>query len=261
MIIFPQSPVWFSLKFINALRNHEKCMYKPSIRQAIAICKLILARFFNKGGCEINDFIEIAVVTSPLENQKLARKIATELLSFSNSVKKQISSDVVKSDIFGCETAQDLLDDLGLDLSELDEVFDDFELLDNYFNEIEDLDLDQLMDESLNNFFDKFSEELEKDPYKTALDVIDKNAIANFNKFKDLEAMLDYARELLKNKMNHLEPEDIDAAEKLDLLDDIISKSDSLREKMISQLARDRNVEGIHCLAAILHHLRALLGK
>ena len=243
MIIFPQSPVWFSLKFINALRNHEKCMYKPSIRQAIAICKLILARFFNKGGCEINDFIEIAVVTSPLENQKLARKIATELLSFSNSVKKQISSDVVKSDIFGSETAQDLLDDLGLDLSELDEVFDDFELLDNYFNEIEDLDLDQLMDESLNNFFDKFSEELGEDPYKTALDVIDKNAIANFNKFKDLEAMLDYARELLKNKMNHLEPENIDAAEKLDLLDDIVSKSDSLKEKIMSQLAKDQNLE------------------
>ena len=241
MIIFPQSPVWFSLKFINALRNHEKCMYKPSIRQAIAICKLILARFFNKGGCEINDFIEIAVVTSPLENQKLARKIATELLSFSNSVKKHISSDVVKSDIFDSETAQDLLDDL--DLSELDEVFDDFELLDNYFNEIEDLDLDQLMDESLNNFFDKFSEELGEDPYKTALDVIDKNAIANFNKFKDLEAMLDYARELLKNKMNHLEPEDIDAAEKLDLLDDIVSKSDSLKEKIMSQLAKDQNLE------------------
>ncbi|GAH26972.1 unnamed protein product, partial [marine sediment metagenome] len=218
-------------------------MYKPSIRQAIAICKLILARFLNKGGCEINDFIEIAVVTSPLENQNLARKIATELLSFSNSVKKQISSDVVKSDIFGSETAQDLLDDLGLDLTELDEVFDDFELLDNYFNEIEDLDLDQLMDESLNNFFDKFSEELGEDPYKTALDVIDKNAIANFNKFKDLEAMLDYARELLKNKMNHLEPEDIDAAEKLDLLEDIISKSDSLKEKIMSQLAKDQNLE------------------
>jgi len=243
MIIFPQSPVWFSLKFINALRNHEKCMYKPSIRQAIAICKLILARFFNKGGCEINDFIEIAVVTSPLENQELARKIATELLSFNNSVKQQISSDVVKSDLFGNETAQDLLDDLGLDLSELDEVFDDFELLDNYFNEIEGLDLDQLMDESLNNFFDKFSEELGEDPYKTALDVIDKNAIANFNKFKDLEAMLDYARELLKNKINHLEPEDIDAAKKLDMLDDIISKSDSLKEKLISQLAKDQNLE------------------
>ena len=243
MIIFPQSPVWFSLKFITALRNHEKCMYKPSVRQAIAICKLILARFLNKGTCEVNDFIEIAVVTSPLENQALARKIATELLTYNDPTKNSMSSGTIKSDMFGNETAQDLLDDIGLDLSELDEVFDDFELLDNFFNELEDLDLNQLMDESLNDFFDRFSEELEEDPYKTALDVIDKNAIANFNQFKDLKAMIDYAKELLKNKMNHLEPEDIDAAEKLDLLDDIISKSESLKEKMMSQLAKDKNLD------------------
>ena len=243
MIIFPQSPVWFSLKFITALRNHEKCMYKPSVRQAIAICKLILARFMNRGACEVSDFIEIAVVTSPLENQALARKIATELLSYNDPSKNRMSSDVIKSDMFGSETAQDLLDDIGLDLSELDEVFDDFELLDNYFNELEGLDLDQLMDESLNDFFDRFSEELEEDPYKTALDVIDKNAIANFNQFKDLKAMIDYAKELLKNKMNHLEPEDIDAAEKLDLLDNIISKSESLKEKMMSRLAKDKNLD------------------
>ena len=243
MIIFPQSPVWFSLKFITALRNHEKCMYKPSVRQAIAICKLILARFMNRGACEVSDFIEIAVVTSPLENQALARKIATELLSYNDPSKNRMSSDVLKSDIFGSETAQNLLDDIGLDLSELDEVFDDFELLDNYFNELEGLDLDQLMDESLNDFFDRFSEELEEDPYKTALDVIDKNAIANFNQFKDLKAMIDYAKELLKNKMNHLEPEDIDAAEKLDLLDNIISKSESLKEKMMSRLAKDKNLD------------------
>ncbi|MHA2290131.1 MAG: hypothetical protein ACXABG_15205, partial [Promethearchaeota archaeon] len=243
MIIFPQSPVWFSLKFITALRNHEKCMYKPSVRQAIAICKLILARFLNKGKCEVKDFIEISVVTSPLENQALARKIATELLTYNDPTKNRISSDILKSDIFGSETAQDLLDDIGLDLSELDEVFDDFDLLDSFFNELEDLDLDQLMDESLNDFFDRFSDKLEDDPYKTALDVIDKNAVANFNQFKDLEAMLEYAKQLLRNKMNHLEPGDINAAEKLDMLDDIISKSESLKEKLMSQLAKDKNLE------------------
>jgi uncharacterized protein YegL len=218
-------------------------MYKPSVRQAIAICKLILARFMNKGTCEVTDFIEIAVVTSPLENQALARKIATELLTYNDPSKNRTSSGTVKSDMFGSEIAQDLLDDIGLDLRELDEIFDDFELLDNFFNELEDLDLDQLMDGSLNDFFDRFSKELEEDPYKTALDVIDKNIIANFNKFENLEAMLEYAKQLLKNKINHLEPEDIDAAEKLDLLDDIISKSDSLKEKMMSQLAKDQNLD------------------
>ena len=76
MNIFPQNPIWFSLRLISTLRKHEKCTYKPSIRQAIAICKLILARFLNRGVCEVEDFIDIAVVTSPIENQDLAKQIA-----------------------------------------------------------------------------------------------------------------------------------------------------------------------------------------
>ena len=58
MIFFCTNPVWFSLKFINALRNHEKCLIKPSVRQASAMCKLIFARFLNRGMCDIEDFLE-----------------------------------------------------------------------------------------------------------------------------------------------------------------------------------------------------------
>jgi uncharacterized protein YegL len=197
----------------------------------------------NRGQCEIEDFVEIAVVTSPLENQALARRIATELLSYSDPTKNRVSSDTLKSDMFGTETAQDLLDELKMDLSELDEIYDDFELLDNFFNELEDLDLEQLMDESLNDFFDKFADQLEEDPYKTALKFVDNNAVANFNQFNNLDAFLDYARELLKKKINHLEPEDIDAAEKLGMLDEITSKTESLKEKLMSQLANDQNLD------------------
>ena len=83
------------------MRKHEKCAYRPSMRQAIAICKLVLARFMNKGLCEDRDFIEIAVITSPLENQVLARKIATELLSFKDSSSNTLSAKNLSSDLFG----------------------------------------------------------------------------------------------------------------------------------------------------------------
>ncbi|TFF90108.1 MAG: hypothetical protein EU548_04660, partial [Promethearchaeota archaeon] len=89
--VFPQNPVWFSLKFINILRKHEKCAYKPSIRQAIAICKLLISRFMHRGICDIEDFIEIAVITSPLENKQLAKKIATEMLSYYKTSPQKIS--------------------------------------------------------------------------------------------------------------------------------------------------------------------------
>ncbi|MFX1569728.1 MAG: hypothetical protein ACFFCV_15320 [Promethearchaeota archaeon] len=240
--IFPEDPVWFSLKLIKALRKHEKCLYKPSIRQAIAICKLILARFLNRGLCEAEDFIEIAGITSPLENQSLARQIAKELLSYSEKAEGKTSAEVSSSDILASMKPKDLIDDLGIDLDDLDEIFDDLELLKNHFDEIEDLDLDNLMESTFDNFFDKFRNELEEDPYKTALDVIDRNAITNFDKFNDLDSLLDYAKDLLRNKIDHLEPEDIGFAEKLDILDEIIKNSNSTKEKLLSQFVENQKL-------------------
>ena len=239
-MIFPEDPIYFSLKLITALRKHEKCMYKPSIRQAIAICKLILSRFLNRGICEAEDFIEIAAVTSPLENQDLARKIAKELLTYSETSEGKISGDLNSSDIFGNIKPKNLMDDLGISFDELDEIYDDLEFLKNNFDEIEDLDLDSLMESTFDNFFDRFRDELEEDPYKTALDVIDRNAIPNFDKFKDLDSLLDYAKDLLRRKIDHLEPKDIDFAEKLDILEEIIKKSSLSREKILSQYSKDR---------------------
>jgi len=245
MIIFPHNPVWFSLKLISALRRHEKCVYKPSIRQAIAICKLILARFLNRGECEVDDFIDIAVVTSPLENQDLAKQLARELLSFSESLKGTNPQKITSSDIFGDFKAKDLLDNVEIDLSELDEIFDDFDFLQKHFDEIESLDIDSLMESTFTSFFDKFGDRLEDDPYKTALDVIDKNAIANFNKIKDLKALLEYAKNLLRKKINNLEPEDIGFARKLGILEEIIEKSKTTREKILSQFAKEKSPDKV----------------
>ena len=196
MIFFCTNPVWFSLKFINALRNHEKCLIKPSVRQAIAMCKLIFARFLNRGMCDIEDFLEVAVVTSPLENQELARKIAKELLTFFNTSKGGIKNDLKSIDIFDHTRPKDLIDDIKNNFSDLDEIYDDLEFLKDFFDEIEDIDLDKMIESTMEDFFDRFACELEEEPYKTALDVIDRNAVANFDKFVDLKSLIDYAKDL-----------------------------------------------------------------
>ncbi len=238
MNIFPQNPVWFSLRLITALRNSEKCTYKPSIRQAIAICKLILARFLNRGECEVDDFIDIAAVTSPLENRDIARQLARELLSFSESSKGTNPQNIASSDIFGEFKAKNLLNNIETDFSELDEIFDDFDFLRKHFDEIENLDVDSLMESTFSSFFDRFGDKLEEEPYKTALDVIDKNAIVNFDKMKDLKSLVEYAKNLLKKKINNLEPEDIGSAEKLGILEEIIKKTKTTREKILSQFVK-----------------------
>lgn len=240
MILFPTNPVWFSLKFINALRKHEKCIIKPSVRQAIAMCKLIFARFLNRGMCDIEDFLEVAVVTSPLENQEIARQIAREILTYIDPSKNTISSEIRNLDIFDHTKPKDLIDDIEQDFSDLDEIYDDLQFLKDYFGEIENLDLEKMMESTFNTFFDRFSSELEEDPYKTALDVIERNAIVNFDKIPDLKSLLERAKDVLWKKLNHLEPEDIDFAKKLGILDEIIEKSIVPREKILSQFAKDK---------------------
>lgn len=245
MIFFCTNPVWFSLKFINALRNHEKCLIKPSVRQAIAMCKLIFARFLNRGMCDIEDFLEVAVVTSPLENQELARKIAKELLTFFNSSKDGIKSDLKSIDIFDHTRPKDLIDDIKSNFSDLDEIYDDLEFLKDFFDEIEDIDLNKMIESTMDDFFDKFACELEEEPYKTALDVIDRNAVANFDKFVDLKSLIDYAKDLIRKKINHLEPEDINYATKLGILEKIIKNSSVEREKILSKFAKDKALSKI----------------
>ncbi len=242
MILFPTNPVWFSLKFINALRKHEKCIIKPSVRQAIAMCKLIFARFLNRGMCDIEDFLEVAVVTSPLENQDLAKQLARDVLTYVDPSKNTISSEINNFDIFDHTKPKDLVDDIAQDFSDLDEIYDDLELLKDFFGEIEGLDLETMMESTFNTFFDRFANELEEDPYKTALDVIERNSIVNFEKIPDLKSLLKKAKDLLRKKVNHLEPEDIDFARKLGILDDIIEESSVAREKILSQFAKDKTL-------------------
>lgn len=237
MILFPMNPNWFALKFITKLRKHEKCSYKPSIRQAIAICNLILARLLNKGSCNVEDFIDIAVVTSPLENQVLARQIAKKILSFSESIEKGYGESSFSSNLFYNGKAKDLLDDIEDFDTNIEAIMDDFEFLKNYGKDLESFDINEVEDSLYNNFFEEFKHELEIEPYKTALDVIQKNASIDFDKINNLNSLLDLAKKVLSEKVNHLEPSDILDAKKLKMLEKILSKTKLEREKMLAEFA------------------------
>ena len=197
MILFPINPTWFALKFITRLRKHEKCCYKPSIRQAIAICNLILARLLNKGTCSVEDFIDIAVVTSPLENQALARQIAKKILSYSESIEKGYGESSISSNLLYDGKAKDLLDDIEDFDTNLEAIMDDFEFLKNYGKDLENFDISDVENSLNNNFFEEFKHELEMEPYKTALDVIQKNVSIDFDKINNLNSLLDLAKKVL----------------------------------------------------------------
>ena len=71
---------WFIPEFITRMRRHRECEDKPSPRQGINMGKLLLPPYMRKGHLTFNDLVNVAVITSSVENQEIAEKMAAEIL-------------------------------------------------------------------------------------------------------------------------------------------------------------------------------------
>ncbi|MHA1724579.1 MAG: hypothetical protein ACTSXH_07025 [Promethearchaeota archaeon] len=75
------TPITFAIEFIYRMRKlKEKLLYLPSMRQAIAIPKLLTAMYYRKINLIPEDFIKAAVITTPIEDQEIAEKVAFEII-------------------------------------------------------------------------------------------------------------------------------------------------------------------------------------
>ncbi len=71
---------YFIPEFISRMRRIREVVEKPSPRQSIAMCDLLLTVYLKKGRLDYYDLVEIAVHTSKVENQALAERVANEVL-------------------------------------------------------------------------------------------------------------------------------------------------------------------------------------
>lgn len=71
---------YFVPEFITRLRLSRDCDAKPSPRQGINMGKLMLPPYLRQGYLSFNDLLNAAVVTSHVECQRVAEKIAAEIL-------------------------------------------------------------------------------------------------------------------------------------------------------------------------------------
>jgi len=70
----------FIPEFVARMRASEECVEKPSPRQSLSMYKLLFSTYMKKGSLSFQDFVEIAIVTSRVENQNLAERVAVEIL-------------------------------------------------------------------------------------------------------------------------------------------------------------------------------------
>ncbi len=71
---------YFIPEFITRMRLSRDCEIKPSPRQGINMGRLILPAYLRQGYLSLNDLLNAAVVTSHVECQRVAEKIAAEIL-------------------------------------------------------------------------------------------------------------------------------------------------------------------------------------
>ena len=71
---------YFILEFIMRMRRNPECVPKPSPRQGIAMGKMLLPAYLRKGYLTFENLLNIAIVTSNIDCQRLAEKHAVEIL-------------------------------------------------------------------------------------------------------------------------------------------------------------------------------------
>jgi len=71
---------YFIPEFVHRMRRSPECQEKPSPRQAITMGRLLLPAYLRKGHLRFEDLLNAAVVTSVVDNQRLAEKVAVEVL-------------------------------------------------------------------------------------------------------------------------------------------------------------------------------------
>ena len=231
--IFPEDPADFATEFVKRMREHPDIIEKPSSRQVLGILKLAIARYFRKRNIKPNDLIEIATVSSLPENQKIAKKIAFDIL-FPSYQSDKLKNFFIKSNDAKTQSAKDLL--LEDELSEIEQLRKLFEetQLSNKFK------LDEL--QKLNEFLTDFEKNKEDEPFKSALEFFDNISEFYGERILSQEELLKEVRKRVEQKINSLSPQQLKAIQNLKMNDLVEKNSVRLWEKITSKALQNRDI-------------------
>ncbi|MHA1239553.1 MAG: VWA domain-containing protein [Promethearchaeota archaeon] len=224
------NPITFTVEFIYRMRRTQKRLLNiPSTRQAVAIPKLLTAMYYRKNNLLHEDFITAAVITTPIEDQNIAKEIAKEILFPKKPKEKggtaKASASVSAKDVLTDAEDGDFMDDM------LSEFADAGINLDN-------LDADDLMDQTLKEFTDlmDFIDDIYGkaaagiDPYQSLVDILERrNGYYDImsKSINTLEMLNNLVHQMITMEMDVLSPQDIVSSTKLKWGQDILDQTNT----------------------------------
>jgi len=229
--IFPENPCEFAVEFIRRMRNHPDIIQIPSSRQVLSIPKLIVSRYYRKGALTPNDFIEISVVTSFPDNQNLAKEIAFDVL-FPN-YKKNLMKSFFEDNGMG-ELEEDVVSaEIKSELDQIQDLIDEIEM--SKF-------IDTNMIEEMEQFMEELNQKRNDELIEAALNFFNDDSELYKEEINTFEKLLEEAKKKLIQKINSLDPEDLNAGNSLGLNDLIQENSKRSWEKLASKALGNQDI-------------------
>ena len=229
--IFPENPCEFAVEFIRRMRNHPDIIQIPSSRQVLSIPKLIVSRYYRKGALTPNDFIEISAVTSFPDNQNLAKEIAFEVL-FPN-YKKNLMKSFFEDNGMG-ELEEDVVSaEIKSELDQIQDLIDEIEM--SKF-------IDTNMIEEMEQFMEELNQKRNDELIEAALNFFNDDSELYKEEINTFEKLLEEAKKKLIQKINSLDPEDLNAGNSLGLNDLIQENSKRSWEKLASKALGNQDI-------------------
>jgi len=221
--ILEWNPISFTIEFIYQMRrNKGRLKNIPSTRQAIAIPKLITAMYYRKHNLIPDDFINAAVLTTPIEDQSIAQEIAFNIIfekkDKNKAGKRQKKEDIEATSDKKTDFMEEFLDlmDSKLDISNLDTE----ELIDKAMEEFSGL-----MD-FVNNLYDQANQD--KEPFRSLVDIIEQRDNYKYvleQGIKDINDLKKDCHQTILREINNLSPSDIQSATNLNWGEDILDQA------------------------------------
>ena len=229
--IFPENPCEFAVEFIRRMRNHPDIIQIPSSRQVLSIPKLIVSRYYRKGALTPNDFIEISTVTSFPDNQNLAKEIAFDVL-FPN-YKKNLMNSFFEDNGMG-ELEEDVVSaEIKSELDQIQDLIDEIEM--SKF-------IDTNMIEEMEQFMEELNQKRNDELIEAALNFFNDDSELYKEEINTFEKLLEEAKKKLIQKINSLDPEDLNAGNSLGLNDLIQENSKRSWEKLASKALGNQDI-------------------